>query len=231
MPSRGRAALPRPVGSWTILRCASSSSACRRTSIPRTGGGRAGPRRNPSRLATLPAVRQRDDRMRARDRPRPVARGPRRPRARRNRGRPRADRGRRGTRRSTGAAAESRRRSRRDVPAGRRACAGARTAQPAARRRAPRPVRRLRWQPSLAREPVRADPRARPGTATGAGGRANLERAQPGAGATLGVETVPWDGFDVDRVPIPDAPLYVTIDLDGLDPAFAPGVSHPSPAV
>lgn len=26
-----------------------------------------------------------------------------------------------------------------------------------------------------------------------------------------------------------DAPCYITIDLDGLDPAFAPGVSHPEP--
>jgi len=26
-----------------------------------------------------------------------------------------------------------------------------------------------------------------------------------------------------------DGPLYLTIDLDGLDPAFAPGVSHPEP--
>lgn len=26
-----------------------------------------------------------------------------------------------------------------------------------------------------------------------------------------------------------DEPLYMTIDLDGLDPAFAPGVSHPEP--
>ncbi len=33
-----------------------------------------------------------------------------------------------------------------------------------------------------------------------------------------------------DRVPVPDGPLYVTIDLDALDPAFAPGVSHPEPA-
>ena len=30
-------------------------------------------------------------------------------------------------------------------------------------------------------------------------------------------------------MPIPDAPLYVTIDLDALDPAFGPGVSHPEP--
>lgn len=32
-----------------------------------------------------------------------------------------------------------------------------------------------------------------------------------------------------DAAPIPEGPLYVTIDLDGLDPAFAPGVSHPEP--
>jgi arginase family enzyme len=35
--------------------------------------------------------------------------------------------------------------------------------------------------------------------------------------------------FAPDRVPIPDAPLYVSIDLDALDPAFAPGVSHHEP--
>lgn len=36
---------------------------------------------------------------------------------------------------------------------------------------------------------------------------------------------------ELDRVPASlfDAPLYMTIDLDGLDPAFAPGVSHPEP--
>lgn len=36
---------------------------------------------------------------------------------------------------------------------------------------------------------------------------------------------------ELDRIPpdLFDAPLYVTIDLDGLDPAFAPGVSHPEP--
>jgi agmatinase len=45
----------------------------------------------------------------------------------------------------------------------------------------------------------------------------------------FGVEVVEWDRFAVDRVPLPDAPLYVTIDLDGIDPAFAPAVSHPEP--
>jgi agmatinase len=36
---------------------------------------------------------------------------------------------------------------------------------------------------------------------------------------------------ELDRIPgdLFDAPLYMTIDLDGLDPAFAPGVSHPEP--
>jgi agmatinase len=44
-----------------------------------------------------------------------------------------------------------------------------------------------------------------------------------------GVEVVPWIGFDPRTAPVPDGPLYVTIDLDGFDPAFCPGVSHPEP--
>jgi agmatinase len=43
------------------------------------------------------------------------------------------------------------------------------------------------------------------------------------------VEVVEWGAFAAATVPIPNAPLYVTIDLDALDPAFAPGVSHPEP--
>ena len=35
------------------------------------------------------------------------------------------------------------------------------------------------------------------------------------------VERIPYDRLA--------APLYISIDLDGLDPAFAPGVSHPEP--
>jgi agmatinase len=45
----------------------------------------------------------------------------------------------------------------------------------------------------------------------------------------FGIEAVEWSDFAPDRVPIPEAPLYVTIDLDGIDPAFAPAVSHPEP--
>ena len=35
--------------------------------------------------------------------------------------------------------------------------------------------------------------------------------------------------FVAAEVPIPPAPLYISIDLDALDPAFAPGVSHHEP--
>ena len=45
----------------------------------------------------------------------------------------------------------------------------------------------------------------------------------------FGVEIVEMRHFDVAAVPIPDAPLYISIDLDALDPAFAPGVSHHEP--
>jgi agmatinase len=43
----------------------------------------------------------------------------------------------------------------------------------------------------------------------------------------FGVTIVEMRAFQPDRVPIPRGPLYVSIDLDGLDPAFAPGVAHP----
>src|SRR3546814_3540689 len=32
-----------------------------------------------------------------------------------------------------------------------------------------------------------------------------------------------------DRVPVLGGPLYISIDLDGVDPSAAPGVSHPEP--
>jgi arginase family enzyme len=43
------------------------------------------------------------------------------------------------------------------------------------------------------------------------------------------VEIVEMRDFVADRVPIPGAPLYISIDMDGFDPAFAPGVSHHEP--
>lgn len=45
----------------------------------------------------------------------------------------------------------------------------------------------------------------------------------------FGVEVIEMRDFAADRVPIPEAPLYVSIDLDAFDPAFAPGVSHHEP--
>ena len=35
--------------------------------------------------------------------------------------------------------------------------------------------------------------------------------------------------WSADKLPQFDFPLYLTLDLDGLDPAFAPGVSHHEP--
>lgn len=45
----------------------------------------------------------------------------------------------------------------------------------------------------------------------------------------FGVEIVEMRDFAPERVPIPDPPLYISIDLDGFDPAFAPGVAHHEP--
>ena len=47
--------------------------------------------------------------------------------------------------------------------------------------------------------------------------------------ARFGVEIVPMRDFHADAVPLPDGPLYISVDLDGLDPACAPGVSHHEP--
>ena len=44
-----------------------------------------------------------------------------------------------------------------------------------------------------------------------------------------GVEIVPMRNFRADAVPTLTGPVYISLDLDGLDPAFAPGVSHPEP--
>jgi arginase len=45
----------------------------------------------------------------------------------------------------------------------------------------------------------------------------------------FGVEIVPMRDFRPDLVPVLEGPLYISIDLDGIDPAEAPGVSHPEP--
>lgn len=45
----------------------------------------------------------------------------------------------------------------------------------------------------------------------------------------FGVEMVEMRHFEPGAVPLPAGPLYISIDLDAFDPAFAPGVSHHEP--
>ncbi len=47
--------------------------------------------------------------------------------------------------------------------------------------------------------------------------------------ARYGVEIVPLADFTPASVPVLEGPLYISIDLDGIDPSEAPGVSHPEP--
>ncbi|HEX6374829.1 MAG TPA: agmatinase family protein [Allosphingosinicella sp.] len=45
----------------------------------------------------------------------------------------------------------------------------------------------------------------------------------------FGVEMVEMRHFAPEAVPQPGGPLYISLDLDAFDPAFAPGVSHHEP--
>jgi len=45
----------------------------------------------------------------------------------------------------------------------------------------------------------------------------------------FGVETISAAAFEPSSIPELKAPVYLSLDLDVLDPAFAPGVSHPEP--
>ena len=45
----------------------------------------------------------------------------------------------------------------------------------------------------------------------------------------FGVDVIDMRAWAAGRRPEVSGPTYVTIDVDGLDPAFAPGVSHPEP--
>lgn len=45
----------------------------------------------------------------------------------------------------------------------------------------------------------------------------------------FGVEVYGMDRWHAAPVEALDGPLYVSLDLDGLDPAYAPGVAHPEP--
>jgi arginase len=45
----------------------------------------------------------------------------------------------------------------------------------------------------------------------------------------FGVEIIPMTGFTPDAVPELSGSVYISLDLDGIDPSEAPGVSHPEP--
>ena len=45
----------------------------------------------------------------------------------------------------------------------------------------------------------------------------------------FGVEIVEMRHFAPDRIPHISGPVYISLDMDGLDPACAPGVSHAEP--
>jgi arginase len=45
----------------------------------------------------------------------------------------------------------------------------------------------------------------------------------------FGVEVIPMKAWQPGMVPHFDGPLYISFDMDALDPAFAPGVSHHEP--
>ncbi len=45
----------------------------------------------------------------------------------------------------------------------------------------------------------------------------------------FGVTIIPMANFSSDTVPVLHGPLYISIDLDGIDPSEAPGVTHPEP--
>ncbi len=47
--------------------------------------------------------------------------------------------------------------------------------------------------------------------------------------ARFGVDVYGMDRWREAPLEALQGPLYVSIDLDGLDPAFAPGVAHPEP--
>lgn len=44
-----------------------------------------------------------------------------------------------------------------------------------------------------------------------------------------GVEILPIADFHPSQVPVLEGPLYISVDIDGIDPSEAPGVSHPEP--
>ncbi len=98
-----------------------------------------------------------------------------------------------------------------------------------AHRRARRPLRRVRGRPLLARLPVCPHHGGASGLAAGAGRHSHADAHQRDQVARFDVNCIEMRHFaDGVRPPV-EGPVYVSVDLDGLDPAFAPGVSHREP--
>ncbi len=57
----------------------------------------------------------------------------------------------------------------------------------------------------------------------------SLNREQRRQAERFGVEIFHARSWALEKLPRIDGPIYLSIDLDGLDPAFAPGVSHHEP--
>ncbi|MGF1558185.1 MAG: agmatinase [Flavobacteriaceae bacterium] len=56
-----------------------------------------------------------------------------------------------------------------------------------------------------------------------------LSKHQQEQAAAYGVQIIPMNEFDINQLPRFETPIYLSLDIDCLDPAFAPGVSHHEP--
>ncbi len=56
-----------------------------------------------------------------------------------------------------------------------------------------------------------------------------LSTHQKGQADKFGVEILAMKDFDIESMPKFNVPIYLSLDIDALDPAFAPGVSHHEP--
>ena len=56
-----------------------------------------------------------------------------------------------------------------------------------------------------------------------------MNPAQRKQAERFGVEVIDMHAFRADRMPEFTGPVYLSLDMDALDPAFAPGVSHHEP--
>ena len=56
-----------------------------------------------------------------------------------------------------------------------------------------------------------------------------LSKHQEEQAIKYGVEIIQMKDFDLNKLPEFENPIYLSLDIDGLDPAFAPGVSHHEP--